>query len=475
MPNAGNVSRPVFFEQAERSFLDPLVSPRLLEPGVMGRADGTPSIGTVWEYRSAGGTAVPSITAGLSSPGLGEEVEARGGIDWLEFTVEGEFREEGEDHAGYVATCADLERARVAATEGVRDSPVEVMGATFLVSARGAMWGDTFFQWFAESDGIQYGLAKPSSRGSFVAKVRVSSVRLMRDGGDVCFAEALRVLDAVGVVVRSCKLYRVDVCLDLPGATVDAYCEALIKREVITRMKAKVHTHYNADGTWQGCSTGNRKGVYVNVYDKSVELEEKGGFEAEVKRHLLVDRWGGDFDHVARVEFQIRGEWIRQRWDGVVSVSEVLAKLPGVVSYLVSQYFRIVDGPVDRENNNQQRAEVSPLWLRVVNGFVSVFGEGVELVKRTRAAFKVNAEHAKRMMVAAVKRFAACLGPDVATSQRAVLSSVVNTISSEWDESVVVRDLRSVWGRWLSMGVGELVFPERPSFRWELRDNFVPF
>lgn len=490
--------RPVFFQQAERSFLDLPPCGAVLAPegpawvydqqemaavmqGLAGGA-GVPEERTSDEGFPASALPVPCITGRESSRGL-----VGGGVDWLEFTVAGEQTEVASEGVGcFREIAALLEAARLAVANGARECLVPVMGAALSVQAKGTMWGDTWLQWFGEYDGVSYGFQKLDGRGSFAAKVRIGSLKLTRDGAYASYNDAMAVLRACGVIAHEVKLYRIDVCLDRPGERVDAYVNAMNDREVITRMKSRVKTFKRPNGEWEGASTGSKNGVQVNVYDKAVELEDRSGVESEAKRHYLQEhRWGGEFEHVARIEFQVRGEWIRRQFADVVSVEQALRALPGIVDYLVTRFFRIMDGPIDRENKNQSRARVAACWEAVVAGFVDVFGRAVEVARRQKVAFKINAESARRRLVAAAKSYVAALDPEYVGTESLAMRAIVNAVSSGCELLLEAASKRLVWQARVDKdirgdvpGAAPLVFLGRdqiPMDRWRIEDRLVPF
>jgi hypothetical protein len=477
------------FVQAERTIFDPAgkqvsqVSRGGYDP------EASPSVGNVVP------SAVPGVTAKLNSLELLEGSYAGGGIDGLEVAVIGRLdRGESGGEDVYLETAARLEAARVSVTEGQRDAFVEVMGATLAVGARGAMWGDTWFQWFCEYDGIQVALVRPESKGSFVAKVQIRSLKLSRDGVELSWRQAKRLLETLGVIVESTSVYQVDACVDLPGVKVDPFCESLVNRECVTRMKARSQGRRRANGAWQGACIGNRQGLYVRFYNKSHELDERSGMESDAKRAALVEgRWGRDCEDVTRVELAMRGSWMRKHYENCTTVEQVIENLPAIIDKVVTEFFRIVDGPVDRDNNNQQRAKLSSLWVDVCEVFRAVFGPGFDLQRKKVSAFKVNVEHAGRRLISAAKAYCAACGPDVVKSQATALRAIINKVSSGWDQSRVMADLRDVWASWQARvtadlafestepgsraGAGPLQFPDRSQIPWdryEILDKFDP-
>ncbi len=75
-----------------------------------------------------------------------------------------------------------------------------------------------------------------------------------------------------------------------------------------------------------------------------------------MKRAIMIERrWGSLPDNATRCEFQVRGVWLKAKYSNCRTVEEVFAALDGLTEYLVTGFFRLVDGPVDRANKNQQR------------------------------------------------------------------------------------------------------------------------
>jgi hypothetical protein len=340
----------------------------------------------------------------------------------LESTIYGSF------DPSYTARESAFEAAREAAASRVGDAVVEVDGAALLFQARGHRWGAGFFSWVCEYDGIRYSLAKSSQSNKCpVAKIQISSLKLTRDGVIVAWQQALRTLKHLGVIVYSNTLYRLDACLDLPGVDVGLFCEAISHGEVISRVKSQASFNKSAKGEWQGCAIGNRKGVRIVFYDKIEELKAHPGIESEAKREVLIQqRWGVAPERATRVEFQIRGEWLRQRYQGLRSVEDVLGRLADVVAFLATGFFRIVDGEVDRDNNNQSRAEVSPMWNRVIEGFCDwAGGDAAQLIKVEKKP--ANREKAiKRLLSSAVS--VAAFSPGYVCSRETFLQRVIDEL-----------------------------------------------
>ncbi len=305
--------------------------------------------------------AVPGNTAIQSSNEVDCQWQVSGGVDYLEVTVWGWHR------ACYDESMELLEAARVSQHQTRDGGYVEVQGATLIVRERGHRWGSTFFPWVADYDGITFSFArKDQGKKCFQAKVQIGSLKLMRDGHRAAWAQAVRILEEVGIVVDRTNVARIDLCVDLPGVSVDPFCDAVYGKEVISRIKSQVAFYRKHTGEWSGCAVGTRASVHLRIYDKIEELKTRSVAERTAKEYVLIERrWGVMPEKATRVEFQIKGEWLKRKWKDCAQIGEVFDKLGGISEYLFRQYFRLVDGEVDRENKNQSKTVTLELWEKV--------------------------------------------------------------------------------------------------------------
>jgi hypothetical protein len=392
---------------------------------------------------------------------------ASGGCDKLEATVYGEY---SEDYANWEK---ELEAARVENEKGGRGL-VPGQGFCLDVRAKGHRWANTFFSWVGEYDGLKISLRRSDMSDKCpVAKIEVSSLKLMREGHRAPWEQALRILRELGIVVRYNRVFQVDVCLDLAGVPVAPYCEAIFNGQAVSRIRSRASFYKGPRGEWTGISLGDRKGVQLTIYDKLAELVERGDDEAEAKMEVLIqDRWGVLPDEATRVEFKIRGEWLRQKWGGVQTVEEVFDRLPAITEHLVQNFFRIVDGVPDRGNRNQSREELSPLWWEVVNGFVGWLGRAVvELEKKklepNGAYAKARAEERLVGNLCSVLAFT----PEYATNPKAALDLLLEVMRLKLSPIVLRQRIQPVWDKWRRDGVlpvlvGDVELPEFPEPSW---------
>lgn len=181
-------------------------------------------------------------------------------------------------------------------------------------------------------------------------------------------AEAL--LEALGGKPVLKRISRGDVCLDVVNLDVQ-YLLALVKAQCfITRARtARPHINYVTEQE-SGFSVGKHP-LYMTVYDK---VRERFGKTDALYLQALIDRrWGGDIpDTAARIEFQMARNWFRDH--GINSPEDFLLHRGTLAELLTHEWFRLTEGPVDREGKHQSRAKTHLLWLGIQEGFAAIFG-----------------------------------------------------------------------------------------------------
>ncbi len=99
----------------------------------------------------------------------------------------------------------------------------------------------------------------------------------------------------------------------------------------------------------------------LRVYDKLEEMIAKR--DAEKLAAMKARRWGGLPEDATRVEWELGRGWLKQH--GIDTVEDYFRKRGSLVRKLCHDWFRLTDGPVNREQNHQSRARVLPLWRDV--------------------------------------------------------------------------------------------------------------
>ena len=101
--------------------------------------------------------------------------------------------------------------------------------------------------------------------------------------------------------------------------------------------------------------------LMMRIYDKSKELKRN-----KTKQAFFLDHWQCSEDTpVTRVEFQIRREVLKQFKTPINTPSELNHNLDGIWQYLVQDWARQTEKPVDRANKNHKQAKTSAFWQYV--------------------------------------------------------------------------------------------------------------
>ena len=108
--------------------------------------------------------------------------------------------------------------------------------------------------------------------------------------------------------------------------------------------------------------------LMMRIYDKSQELKRN-----KTKQAFFLKHWQCTEDTpVTRVEFQVRREVLKQFKTPINTPSELNHNLDGIWQYLVQNWARQTEKPVDRANKNHKQAKTSPFWQYVQSAIFSV-------------------------------------------------------------------------------------------------------
>lgn len=348
-----------------------------------------------WEEKIWPLPANPSITAGTNRQEEGSGrlgvVEA-GGLDWLEVACYGCW-----SLRNWQGLVAELNEKQQAAREGQAEgSWIEgPEGDRLQVQAAGAKRGEVYYSWVVLWEGVKLYLWNNPGGNDSVPSVCVSipSVVCMDRGAFEAFEQVRQVLASLGFEMTRDIPSRCDPCVDLPGVDVGEFVSAMVEGRFIAR--AKKRAAYWDGEPFEGMAVG--KETHLRIYDKFAESAGD-----PVKRALLVSRrWGHVPDKAARVEFQLRREVLRERFN-VHSVADLRQKLPLILEWLTDDWFRFTETVVDKANRNHGRAEMAAMWRRVRAFFAEWCGELRVSLARPRKQIKAKAPQLVRQAVGAL-------------------------------------------------------------------------
>lgn len=332
-----------------------------------------------------------------------------GGEDTLEVSVFG-----GWDRQRFEMLSERLDERRRSAEEG-GSGLIEVAGGYSLeVEAAGAKAG-VYFRWVAKWGGCRIYLLNRSGASDKTPAVRVTfgSLALMTMGLNECWLRFTQLLQAMGFLMHWHQVSRVDLCVDLPGQPVEPFIEAALSFAYVSKAK-RGSPHYAGPHEWEGWSHGTGP-VHMRVYDKLREVKQSQDW-AKLEA-LMQKRWGGVVpDCATRVEFQLRRETLRDRWQ-VSTIEDYKQKRRQILEWLTSDWMRLVSGATKavRENRNQTRCPTLPLWDRVREAFFAWVGTNAIPVVVARGVLRPSVEAIGKQICGCMTTLAALIGRAPAT------------------------------------------------------------
>jgi hypothetical protein len=125
------------------------------------------------------------------------------------------------------------------------------------------------------------------------------------------------------------------------------------------------------------------------------------------KYHFFMSLWGVlPGTPITRVEFQLRRPAIKEFFKGKTTIGVFINRLSDLWQYLVKEWLRHSNQPVDRENKHQSRAENSEFWNLVVQA-----GQMIKkALKRKRDQKHINIPSLRQQVTGIMTSIAAALG-----------------------------------------------------------------
>jgi hypothetical protein len=241
-------------------------------------------------------------------------------------------------------------------------------GDRWKLQASGAFLG-CYCRWVAEWNGCRlYVVNRQAESASMLAVfVQIGSLALMTRGHKAVWEDCRRMLAAIGFRVSRHVISRADVCVDLPGVDVTEFTRPALNGHEITRAKRGT-LHFGETASDHETLYRGGQRVMMRIYDKRKETR----FDPAKEAVLIEKRWGGELPEAAtRVEFQLGRELLKERWE-IHTFDDLEAKGPQLVTWLTTQWYRLAECVVDRENRNHSRASTAAVWQRVCEAFAWV-------------------------------------------------------------------------------------------------------
>ena len=283
------------------------------------------------------------------------------------------------------------------------------MGGSATVGPSGLLAGGAYFAYKLAYDEVTIFIAERESPHKTYPSVSVtiSGNGCLYPGATECCEKANRMIEALGGKIVRNKLSRVDICLDMPEVEIDPLDRAFLEDRDICRAVAKARH----SGTGVTVTLG-KSPLMCRIYDKKAEVELK----ANPYRNLCmrVYRWKSPEmpSAATRVEFELRREALKER--GIDTVEDYYAKRADLVHYLTHNWLRFTANKVDRENKNQSKARMLPLWNKVRKVFKRWAGEPVGRSLEPLPKGRANVSNLMKQALGVVQAAAGFQGKEIA-------------------------------------------------------------
>jgi len=200
---------------------------------------------------------------------------------------------------------------------------------------------------------------EPKPRPSVLAQIH--SEALWRFGAQVAVERLLHILSQSGANIKSVKVSRVDLCVDITFPD-KLWSIELINFRVTRASYLSPHFHHKS---LTGISIGKSK-VVARLYDKPLEIKQQS------KKFWLYDIWGLENapkgQKIIRVEFQLRREAIKDL--GLDSVFSLFEACDSLWAYCTKQWLKFQDNPGKHPNQRQTFS----WWQTIQKAFLGVQG-----------------------------------------------------------------------------------------------------
>lgn len=258
----------------------------------------------------------------------------------------------------------------------------------------GKDFGGAHYRYQLVSGGIKIFIRRESSETVSNMWIEIGSIPLCVKGGlkPVC-DELWAIFKSEGIIFEKNILSRVDIYADFDHCDAGEMCDKFYENARITRARKEANYSqllgYGGEINFSMHSIGGRKTgfaigteTHLRVYDKRFEMQRD-----PIKWGVFADKYDGIPETLTRVEFQLRRNALKsfaldetgeKRIEGYESYLEVRERL---WKSLTTDWFRLIDKPVDKENNHQSRAKTWPAW-EVVQCAVNASLDVIRRIKR---------------------------------------------------------------------------------------------
>jgi hypothetical protein len=224
-------------------------------------------------------------------------------------------------------------------------------------------------------------------------RVEIGSMSCWSPGWKEVLNSVIRLLQVYGCTPRKQQVSEVHLTADLLGVK---YADT--RFENLRRWICKTPKWGMFGNDWTPNYYSRGKGnIMGRFYNKTEELAES---PESAKTQFFHDLWqahsGSPQTDVARIEFQVRREFLKSR--SIDTVEQMEESLDAVWQFLTTEWCRFLDREMtesDRKNKNHQRYAVDPLWAYIQN---VRFGQSRTLkLRRTKPVRHYNFDLQRRI------------------------------------------------------------------------------
>jgi hypothetical protein len=243
---------------------------------------------------------------------------------------------------------------------------VKIGDYPFIIKPTGAKAG-LYYKFVLEGCGVKVYIHHDPPKNRQGIRVRYQFESLIRFDLYPLHVKLCEWLESLGLTITKETVSRADMQVMTLRKTHD-YLKLIVNDHAISRAKKDVfHRKYKRLETY---TVGGD--LELCIYDKFAELSEKGNVEkvALMKKYVFDCSGGvGDGSGVTRVEFRLRRDILRSL--KINTIDDLYRKETGLVEWLTSYWFRILEKPKVRGHENV--ATIHPLWVEVQELFKRYF------------------------------------------------------------------------------------------------------
>lgn len=271
---------------------------------------------------------------------------------------------------------------------GAERAHIELAGHDVEVTS-GRKIGDVWTSFTLRCEGMTFCVAERRADSSIPnVIIRIGAMPLLVQPLRECWDVAINFVESFGGTVEEHVISRADFCVDMVNENCAWAARAVQRRGYVAKARDwKVFgSGSEATGVWIG---GSGADCVCRIYDKVAELQAT---QNDAKREAMIaHRWGCEPVEATRVEFQMRGKFLRSLVlpgceKGVRTIDELLRCEGAIVAYLTTEWLRFVSGRGGAHNVQKVRLNTSRQWKRVIEWFAAA--ASCEYVGRVRRITK---------------------------------------------------------------------------------------